>query len=100
MKLHKRKYLLIIFALIIVLLSVLFVFILPSKTKTSVVTGAYNNSALDGCDGFRLKNGDTVDTFCFWTKPEDQTDYNGEIKVGDQVEYGTIAGKKFIRLSK
>jgi len=69
------------------------------KTKTSIVISTYSNSATDGCDGFKLKNGDSVDTFCFWAKPEEQTSYQDIIKVGDTVQYGTENGKQFIRLA-
>lgn len=102
MKLLRNKEPLLLCTLLLVGLVAVALFARTSlqKTKTSIVTGTYSNSALDGCDGFILKNGDTVDTFCFWTRPEDQTDYQGSIEVGDRVEYGTKSGKQFIRPKK
>lgn len=100
MKLLKNWRFMLVSAILVIILAAIYVPKALGNTKTSVVTGTYSNSAEDGCDGFKLKNGDTVDTFCFWAKPEDQTVYDGSIKVGDKVEYGTQSGKRFIRLKR
>lgn len=98
---NKNKWL-IVAAVILALIAgvVVYITVIQNEVRSSIVMSEYKNSSRDGCDGFELQNGDKVDTFCFWTEPNEQTKYEGPIEVGDAVEYGIESGRQFIRLNK
>jgi hypothetical protein len=93
-----------IIALVIVVLAIasftLYKLFFENPVKTSVVTGTFSESYRDGCDGFKLANGDRFNKACFWESSGERPEYDRSIKVGDTVEYRIEGDDQFMRLKK
>jgi hypothetical protein len=85
----------IVLLVVVTALAATLVFISSHQGRTGVVISEYDNTPSDGCAGYELKDGTTITTFCFWSGSKVRVE--GDINVGDTVEYDLSAEEPYIK---